>query len=1225
MKRLLAVAVLSWGISIVQAQTGFSFWNDVPEEKIIAPRSTARTLQTGRYRLLEFDFERACTYLRRAPGEGQGGGLVFYLPLPGGEMEAFTVEASPVMSPGLAEKYPEIRTFLARGIRRADWSARIDFNPGGFRAAIRTSDGLVYIDPFFTAQSRYYASYFTKDQYWPEGTEPPRCGLSDEEIRLAKDLLAPKASLPAIGNTLRGSGTETVELRTYRLALACTGEYAQARGGNKNEVMGYMVAAINRVNQVLEAETAVRLQIIPQNDTLIFLDAATDPYTSADNAPSLLSQNTAVLNQFIGANAYDIGHVFTLGCANNIGGIARYASACSNLKGAGVTCHFTSNTSFIAIQIMAHELGHQFSCSHSWNRCSDFSDQYDLDDAFEPGSGSTIMSYAGGCGGQNVQSASDDYYHIGSLEDFIGFSRKFQGNSCATIVPTPNRAPVITLGYPANFSIPVNTPFELKASAADADRDSLTYCWEQYDTGPSVPLGEALFNSPLFRSFRPTSSPIRTFPRLGAIINGEKPTTEILPAYSRKLTFRCTVRDNFAGAGGVTWAQVQFNATDKAGPFVITSPNTTATTWVSGSSQTITWEVANTHLDPVNCQYVNIRLSMDGGYTYPHLLAANARNTGSALVTVPPVTGTEARIKVEAADNIFFDISNQNFRIEPAAQPTYSMTVQPYNVPLHCQPKVLQYSIVTAGLLGFQGPVQLSLAGQLPAGSSHNFTMNPVNPGDVVMLNISLANAPRDSVALIVRATTPNGPTIERNIGFFTLGNDFSNLAMQQPADGASGIILSTPFKWNGSPNARSYNFELSASPQFGDSSLVKQTGITATSFQPSKLLDNNKLFFWRIQPVNECGAGPLPDPFTFHTATTSCNTLQSSNVPLNIPGTGTPTIESRITVTSQGLISDVNVPLIRINKEFVRNLQVSLVSPKGTEATLYNGQCALTGRLFLGFDDEAPQAVNGTGVCPPDKGIVFRPIQPLSAFKGENTEGVWTLRVRMLRNESLSSGSLESWSLEFCSTQTATNPNLVRNDTLRVPPGKANPVRNLELLAQDNAATAEQIQFTVVKVPAKGTLSADGRALGIGSRFSQAAVNTLKVKYQHNGNAQDTDFFTFVVENGKGGFLPARRFNIVIDPAAVVGTSTLSATDQGLRIFPNPTQGDFTIEWDTPLREMGKAILFNLQGQRIFEKNIPAGMQSFFLQAGALPDGLYLLRVDGGGWFSVRRLVLQR
>jgi subtilisin-like proprotein convertase family protein len=1208
----------------IQAQTGFSFWNDVPEGKLILPRGTEGTLPAVRYRLLEFDFERACTYLRRAPEEGQGSGLVFYLPLPGGETEAFSVVASPVMSPGLAAQFPEIRTFLARGVRRTDWSARIDFNPGGFRAAIRTGDGLVYIDPAFAGQSHVYASYFTKDQRWPEGVEAPRCGLSDEEIRLAKDLV-PLRATPSITGTLRGAGAETVELRTYRLALACTGEYAQAKGGSKNEVMASMVAAINRVNQVLEAETAVRLQIIPKNDTLIFPDPATDPYTNADNAPSLLSQNTAVLNQFIGANAYDIGHVFTLGCANNIGGIARYASVCSSLKGAGVTCHFTSNTSFIAIQIMAHELGHQFSCSHSWNRCSDFSDQYDLDDAFEPGSGSTIMSYAGGCGAQNIQSASDDYFHVGSLEDFIGFSRKFQGNSCATVVPTPNRAPVVSLSYPANFSIPVNTPFELKAGATDADGDSLTYCWEQYDTGPSVPLGEALFNSPLFRSFRPAPSPVRTFPRIGAIVSGDKPAAEVLPAYSRKLTFRCTVRDNFPGAGGVSWAQVQFNATDKAGPFVVTAPNTSSVTWTAGASQTVTWDVANTHLDPVNCQYVNIRLSMDGGFTYPHLLASNARNTGSAVVTVPEVTGTGARVKVEAADNIFFDISNQNFKIEPAGQPTYSMTVQPYNIPLHCQPKMLQFSIATAGLLGFQGPVQLSLVGQLPAGSLHAFSMNPVNPGDVVTLNISMANAPRDSFSLVVRATAPNGPVIERNIGFFTLGNDFSSLAMQEPADGAGGIVLSTPFKWNGSSNARSYTFELSASPKFGDSSLVRQTGITGTSFQPSKLLDNNKLFFWRVQPANECGNGPVPDPFTFHTATTNCNTLQSSNVPLNIPGTGTPTIESRITVTTQGLISDVNIPLVRINKEFVRNLQVSLVSPKGTEAILYNGQCALTGRLFLGFDDDAPQAVNGTGVCPPDKGIVFRPIQPLSAFKGESVEGVWTLRIRMLRNESLSSGSLESWSLEFCSTQTVANPNLVRNDTLRVPPGKANPVRNLELLAQDNAATAEQIQFTVVTAPGKGSLSADGQILGVGSRFSQSAINALKVKYQHNGNAQDTDFFTFVVENGKGGFLPARRFNIVVDPAAVVGTKELSVTDRSLRIFPNPTQGDFMVEWDRPLREAGRAVLFNLQGQRLLESSIPPGMQAFFLQAGTLPDGLYLLRIEGGGWFSTGRLVLQR
>ena len=1213
------------GISLASGQTGFSFWNDIPSDRISLPRGTYQAIRPTQYRSLELDLPRAAIYLRRAPQEGRGGGLVFHLPLPNGEMEAFITEESPVLAPELGEKYPEIRTFLARGARHRDWTARMDIGPEGFHAAIRTSDGLVYIDPIAQGLTRYYASYFTKHLEWPDGMDMPRCGLGDEEIRIAKELLPLTETQPSASSFLRGGNVQAVERRTYRLALACTGEYAQAKGGSKSSVMASMAAAINRVNQVLEAEAAVRLQIIPRNDTLLFLDATTDPYTNADNAPSLLSQNTAVLNQFIGANAYDIGHVFTQGCTGNIGGIARYASACGALKGAGVTCHFTSNTEYIAIQIMAHELGHQFSCAHSWNRCSDFSDQYDLDDAFEPGSGSTIMSYAGGCSGQNLQGSSDDYFHVGSLEDFISFSRKFQGNSCATITPTPNRAPEVVLPYTSGFSIPINTPFELKANATDPDKDSLTYCWEQYDTGPSVPLGEALFNSPLFRSFRPVTSPIRIFPRIGAIVNGEKPAAELLPAYARKLTFRCTVRDNFPGAGGVSWAQVQFNATDKAGPFIVTSPNTAATTWVAGSTQTITWDVANTHLDPVNCRYVNIRLSLDGGYTYPYLLAENARNNGSAVITVPAVSGAEARIKVEAADNIFFDISNQNFKIEPAVQPGYSIAVQPYNIPLHCQPKFLQFTIATQRLLNFAGPIQLELVGQLPAGSTHNFSLNPIQPGDIVMLNINLANAPRDSIQLKIRATAPSGPVLERNIAFFTLGNDFSALAMQQPADGEKGIVLSTVFKWKGSPNARSYNFELSANPQFGDSTLVRQSGISGTEFQPARLLENNRLFFWRIQPVNECGAGAFTEPFAFHTATTSCNTLQSTNVPLNIPGAGTPTIESRITVTAQGTINDINIPLIRINKEFVRNLQVSLISPKGTEATLYNGHCALTGRLFLGFDDEAPQAVNGAGVCPPDKGVVFRPVQPLSAFKGENTEGTWTLRVRMLRNESLSSGSLESWSLEFCSAQSAPNPILVRNDTLRVPPGRSNPIKNTELLAQDAAVPAEQLVFTLLKTPSSGVLSNDGTVLGAGSRFTQAAVNALKVKYQHSGNTPGSDFFTFVVENGKGGFLTSRRFQIAIDPSAPVGTKNLTARENALRIFPNPARDFFQVEWDAPLQGAALISLYNVQGQRLLEKEVERGAQSLFLPVAELPQGMYFLRLEAGEWFSVRRLAVQR
>ncbi len=204
MKRLLGVfmSFFLW-TSIAIGQTGFSFWNDIPAAQISLPRGAYPPLQATHYRSLELDFERAANYLRRAPQEGEGGGLVFHLPLPNGEMEAFITEESPVMSPELGKKFPEIRTFIARGAKHRDWTARLDFGPDGFHAAIRTSEGLVYIDPLARGLTHYYTSYFTKDLQWPENMDMPRCGLSDEEIRIAKEIIPLTETQPTTSSFLR--------------------------------------------------------------------------------------------------------------------------------------------------------------------------------------------------------------------------------------------------------------------------------------------------------------------------------------------------------------------------------------------------------------------------------------------------------------------------------------------------------------------------------------------------------------------------------------------------------------------------------------------------------------------------------------------------------------------------------------------------------------------------------------------------------------------------------------------------------------------------------------------------------------------------------------------------------------------------------------------------------------------------------------------------------------
>jgi uncharacterized protein (TIGR03437 family) len=130
------------------------------------------------------------------------------------------------------------------------------------------------------------------------------------------------------------------------------------------------------------------------------------------------------------------------------------------------------------------------------------------------------------------------------------------------------------------------------------------------------------------------------------------------------MTFRVTARDNHAGGGGVNTGAMRVNVVSSGGPFVVTQPGS-ATSWMAGSTQTVNWSVANTSSAPINCASVRVLLSIDGGNSFPFILASATPNTGVAPVNVPNTPTSSARIKVEAIDNIFFSISLPNFTITP--------------------------------------------------------------------------------------------------------------------------------------------------------------------------------------------------------------------------------------------------------------------------------------------------------------------------------------------------------------------------------------------------------------------------------------------------------------------------------------------------------------------------------------------------------------------------------
>lgn len=450
---------------------------------------------------------------------------------------------------------------------------------------------------------------------------------------------------------------------TYRLALAATGEYSQYHGGTVTTTLAALTATVDQLNAIFERELSVRFILVEQTPQLIYLDPAADPYTNGDTYLMAL-ENQANLDQTVGAANYDLGHVLGYGPGS---GTAWQGSLCSDsakAKAATVTAAPLGDP--FTLEVIAHELGHQLGAGHTYNARSDKACMFgwEAGAAYEPGSGSTLMSYAGLCPSQNLQAASDDYFHAASLAQMISFING-QGSRCGSHTASGNHPPQVEAG--PVYTIPAHTPFTLTGAASDPDGDPLTYTWEQFDLGPAW-LARSLPNTdadgqprPIFRSYPPVDSPVRTFPRLENVLDGShRNSGEALPAITRTLTFRLTARDNRGGLGLDT---THLAVAGSAGPFALITP-TTALTWPAFSRQTVAWAEANTAKPPINCASVNLWLSTDGGQTFPTLLARDTANDGAESVFIPVnVTTSTARVKIACANNIFFDISDANFTL----------------------------------------------------------------------------------------------------------------------------------------------------------------------------------------------------------------------------------------------------------------------------------------------------------------------------------------------------------------------------------------------------------------------------------------------------------------------------------------------------------------------------------------------------------------------------------
>ncbi len=656
MKKMYSLAFVI-GCLLLQAQVAFvqnNAWTAVSEANIPGAGTTERVIVPNAFAAYKLDVAAYRTIFAAAPMEFTPAAtmtpLLVELPMPDKSMARFIVWESPMLAPALASQLPSIKTYTGQGLTDPTATVKIDFTYRGFHAMVLTTQGDVFIDPYFKNSFDYYISYYRKD-FKPANKAVSIC----EGVR--------RNNAGPAGNTgvLAGNGTQ---LKTYRFAVACTHEYAAFFGGTLGATASAIATTVNRVNGVYEKEVAVRLVLVANNNNIVFTTIASDPFTGNDDPFVLIDESQTVIDASIGNANYDIGHTFSTGA----GGLAGLGVVClTGQKASGVTGSGAPVGDPYDIDYVAHEVGHQFGGNHPFNggngACAG---NREPTAAYEVGSGSTIMAYAGICDTDDLQNNSDAYFHTISFDEIVTYITSGGGQLCPVTASTGNGFPLVNTGT-GGFSIPRGTPFTLTGSATDPNNDPLTYCWEQFDLGPEGINTAASTSGPNFRSYTPVLSPTRTIPKMSDIANNTTSFREVLYSGStnRTFNFRLTARDNKAAGGGVNYNSLSFVVRGSAGPFTVSAPNT-AVTWAGNSSQTVTWSVNATNTAPVSCSDVRITLSTDGGLTYPTTILASTPNDGSQVITVPNVaTTTTARIRVECifSNYSFFDISNSNFTI----------------------------------------------------------------------------------------------------------------------------------------------------------------------------------------------------------------------------------------------------------------------------------------------------------------------------------------------------------------------------------------------------------------------------------------------------------------------------------------------------------------------------------------------------------------------------------
>jgi subtilisin-like proprotein convertase family protein len=936
--------------------------------------------------------------------------VLISFPNASGQLENYAVYENSIMAAELELKYSSIKNYI--GVNTQNPSETIQFTTtifGLHALEFSQEKGDSYIEPLLKDATEYLV-------------------YSSRDINSVKDLHcqvknnAPQNRQSNKSSVARAAGDGN--FRKFRLALSSTLGYSNfhiARASLINgtttqkraAVLAAMVVTIARVNSIFERDLGVKLELVPNNDLLISIDR--DNFTATEGS-LLLNENQEVVDSKIGNSNYDIGHVFS----NGDTGIAEEGCVCSSSsKARGVTGTDSPVGDPFDVDYVAHEMGHQFGASHTFNGSigpnsgnTGNCDTQNLSEstAVEPGSGSTIMGYAGICNSIDIQKNSDPYFSFISIDQITNYLINDAG--CSVNVRNTNARPSIT-GL-QSYTIPKSTPFVLNASVSNTNTASYTYCWEQNDIEASVQPPNATSQlGPLFRSIVPTQNSFRYFPALSTVIsNSTQNKWEVVPSVARTMNFVVTVRDNGVVNGGLTSnAGLQVTVAN-VGPFLITAPNTNVS-WEYGTNQTVTWDVAGTNANGINTTNVDIYLSTDGGLTFPVELAMNVPNDGSEEISVPDNVGTQNRIMIKGHGSIFYDVSNANFEIAETTTPSFRLKADIQTIS-QCDgtgAKNATYRILYSTIAGFSGTTLLSATGN-PSGSTINFSKNNLSQNEYVDLTIgNLTNAPTGTYNIVVTGVS-GAITRRMNLYLEIYSSVFPKVKLIAPANFRETPPNDLTLTWESTAGIPLYDIQIATDTDF--TTIIESATVQNNSYIATKL-ENGVVYFWRVKPKNKGCSGEFSDVFQFKTV--FCNSFGSENnfVSNQIPYNKTENAFSEILIEKgNGIIIDNLNVYVDITYPDIEFLKVKIVSPIGTEVVLFEDQCEDQGEnISATFSDDGVPIVCGLN---PSIGGFVMPKESLSKLYGESSKGTWKLEVDY--NNRRASGEIQNWVLNLCSNQ---------------------------------------------------------------------------------------------------------------------------------------------------------------------------------------------------------------